>query len=969
MQAPAMILVACLDQAATLQAAVVHGARRASQIGEASTALFHSLSAALSGSDQEVSRQKRALNTLAAAVTDWSEDKSKREALVQIGRSVLIKWLLSRALDQSHNLEQVEAEHALLNLLADATTASAVLNCEGALPKLLQLLRHTSDAEKLAGRLLTASAQVTLTQVPSLDEIKKVIDSAKGESSVWVQQVAVRFMGNWAEASVINCGKIATMQGGQALTEIAAAAASAGHNRQLEYELVRTMALLARDCPLTHTLGIDTWLRQLLYIAADAAAMKHLKLASQALDGFSLCLWQLGEGQADSALAGTNVFPLLHHLSKESSQLLRRSIITAVGALSHPDDMHEDERQLWTEQILQWMCSPNSSTEIRFACGQALTGLASVSGTEGLQIAHKWLADLLVYFSKDVTAYSAVRLKDEVFNEATDDSFRNAVAVMPLFARSVAAELRDASDQVGAYQEPPLDPEHLITSAMTRTETQRRNRQIADSVLIKALKTLCALVSHDDAKQRWLQSTGILGLLQRLTVQDNLVSGAVPLPAHPVLPNFGENTPLRLWRESARIIAMISADAASQTMIRHTAWVPWLQAAATIDDCKLSSHAARALLHLESARCFPSINTYQFEHNLYEPQMLHRIKSTVAELQSEVEEAVDKVQSALGNSEAVLERQASHHQAGPRLVMRDGVHLFDPTNPHHKVLAQHGAASTAPGSPLVDVVFVHGIRGGAFATWRREGVQNRQPGHKPGNLDHPYCWPSTWLPQDVPEARLLSMEYAAPASGWEAESMPLHGTVGQLLNRLIAAGVGQRPVIFVTHSMGGVLVKEMLAKAFSETAPAHHRQLADSTSGLVFYACPHLGSNLANIGWNLRYVGASPAASVVHLKPGKHLEDVNNQLQRVHEQRGLPVLSFGEGASTTINTILPKLTVVPEASSYPGYGEFVLLEGVDHINVCKPPHKTDPAYVKLMEFLQFRVQESRKSTELHRCNS
>lgn len=60
------------------------------------------------------------------------------------------------------------------------------------------------------------------------------------------------------------------------------------------------------------------------------------------------------------------------------------------------------------------------------------------------------------------------------------------------------------------------------------------------------------------------------------------------------------------------------------------------------------------------------------------------------------------------------------------------------------------------------------------------------------------------------------------------------------------------------------------------------------------------------------------------------------------------------------------MQVVPEASSYPGYGEFVLLEGVDHINVCKPPHKTDPAYVKLMEFLKFRVQESRKSTELQK---
>ena len=95
------------------------------------------------------------------------------------------------------------------------------------------------------------------------------------------QQVAVRLLGNWAEASVVNCGKIATVQGGQALTQVAATAASAGHNRQLEYELVRTMALLARDCPLTQSLGIGAWLQQLLYIAADAAAVKHWKLASQ----------------------------------------------------------------------------------------------------------------------------------------------------------------------------------------------------------------------------------------------------------------------------------------------------------------------------------------------------------------------------------------------------------------------------------------------------------------------------------------------------------------------------------------------------------------------------------------------------------------------------------------------------------------------------------------------------------------
>lgn len=92
-------------------------------------------------------------------------------------------------------------------------------------------------------------------------------------------------------------------------------------------------------------------------------------------------------------------------------------------------------------------------------------------------------------------------------------------------------------------------------------------------------------------------------------------------------------------------------------------------------------------------------------------------------------------------------------------------------------------------------------------------------------------------------------------------------------------------------SMGGVLVKEMLAKAFSDKAPAHHRQLADVTSGLVFYACPHLGTNLANIGWNLRYVGASPAASVMHLKPGKHLE-VSQYFSTTHQVTQLSVFQI-----------------------------------------------------------------------------
>jgi len=40
----------------------------------------------------------------------------------------------------------------------------------------------------------------------------------------------------------------------------------------------------------------------------------------------------------------------------------------------------------------------------------------------------------------------------------------------------------------GAYQEPPLDPEHLVTSVVSQAEAQLRSKQIADSVLVKAMK-------------------------------------------------------------------------------------------------------------------------------------------------------------------------------------------------------------------------------------------------------------------------------------------------------------------------------------------------------------------------------------------------------------------------------------------------------------------------------------------------
>lgn len=62
----------------------------------------------------------------------------------------------------------------------------------------------------------------------------------------------------------------------------------------------------------------------------------------------------------------------------------------------------------------------------------------------------------------------------------------------------------------------------------------------------------------------------------------------------------------------------------------------------------------------------------------------------------------------------------------------------------------------------------------------------------------------------------------------------------------------------------------MLAKAFQDTAKPKHKQVGENTRGVVFYACPNTGSWMADWGWQLRFVGASPSASIMHLRRGKH---------------------------------------------------------------------------------------------------
>lgn len=92
-------------------------------------------------------------------------------------------------------------------------------------------------------------------------------------------------------------------------------------------------------------------------------------------------------------------------------------------------------------------------------------------------------------------------------------------------------------------------------------------------------------------------------------------------------------------------------------------------------------------------------------------------------------------------------------------------------------LGEHGTSrdqNTADDVEL-DIVFIHGMRGSAYTTWRMYNLHDIQNVQQLENYSHDdvttvgkvlpgqaHTWPAAFLSKDVPQARVLAVEYAAP---------------------------------------------------------------------------------------------------------------------------------------------------------------------------------------------------------------
>ncbi|OQD89690.1 hypothetical protein PENANT_c002G11140 [Penicillium antarcticum] len=240
--------------------------------------------------------------------------------------------------------------------------------------------------------------------------------------------------------------------------------------------------------------------------------------------------------------------------------------------------------------------------------------------------------------------------------------------------------------------------------------------------------------------------------------------------------------------------------------------------------------------------------------------------------------------------------------------------------------------------PKVDIVFVHGLNGHPHDSWTSKNTGT--------------FWPVDLLP-DVLAAqspRILTYGYNANVTaftdGVSRDSVVSHAeTLASSLaaNRSLK-GCANRPIIFVCHSLGGLVVKRALiySRSLSSEKTEHLRSVYVSTFGILFLGTPHNGSDIAKWGLLLhnicnavlpkKFMEASPQLVKALRTNNETLQHINSLFVDIMGR--FHIYFFHETRSTDVRGT--REVIVDESSAAP-YMEGVERMGIeaDHSHMCK----------------------------------
>ncbi|WP_293135492.1 triacylglycerol lipase [Okeania sp. SIO3I5] len=233
-----------------------------------------------------------------------------------------------------------------------------------------------------------------------------------------------------------------------------------------------------------------------------------------------------------------------------------------------------------------------------------------------------------------------------------------------------------------------------------------------------------------------------------------------------------------------------------------------------------------------------------------------------------------------------------------------------------------------------DVIFVHGLNGHPRKTW-----------HPQEKSDDDNFWPA-WLGEDLPNMGIWSLGYEVNSSHWKGTSMPLVHRATNILKVLDTYKIGSRPLFFITHSMGGLLVKQMLRNALDSGTP-QWKAIVNQTKGIVFFSTPHDGSYMANLIQYMRLIFRNTVTIKELEAHNPRLQELTNVYRNHEILSQIPMQVYYENLPTS------GILVVGENSANPGIkGVIPIPLDEDHISICKLKNRESFVYIGVKSFIE-----------------
>ncbi|KAK8137258.1 hypothetical protein PG984_005198 [Apiospora sp. TS-2023a] len=248
----------------------------------------------------------------------------------------------------------------------------------------------------------------------------------------------------------------------------------------------------------------------------------------------------------------------------------------------------------------------------------------------------------------------------------------------------------------------------------------------------------------------------------------------------------------------------------------------------------------------------------------------------------------------------------------------------------------------------VDIVFLHGLRGSVEGTWSKNGIR----------------WPSDLLPNDVPKSRIYLFGYDSGITHRNQSDVvktEIHSDADDLCAKLEAARSStdtppDRPIIFVAHSLGGLVAAQILVHGEQSHDGSVAQLISKNLRGLVFLGTPFKGSKAANLAEVARKIlqscGIDTQKNTLKLLgvDSDRLSELTRAFANVLNKRrsskqpsdAIDATFFYETKKTSVGLISTQI-VDTESARIDGCGDTVPI-AASHHEICKFETDKDEGY-------------------------